>query len=1054
MLRVCRRLCSLSASAGRCYHSAAPLLHRSANISRVATIPFPGNISLLATGDPPISPRSLYMRAYSDGRRRRPPSKASSRSSNDAEGGDDDAGELPSAQAPLESTGIVKATVPAVYPEILSIPITGRPIFPGFYKTVTVKDPHVAEALAKALKRGQPYVGLFLSRTAKEQDAAEGEVPASEADVDPARSPREDGQVIVDSSETGAPPAAPSNDTIKDLCEIHNVGVFAQIINVIPLPNKGLTAIVFPHRRIRATKVLQAPNTAAKSSVTEGADPTESHAQASATILRTENAADEQYNRKDDVIRATSQEIFSMLSDVAKLNPFFREHITHHNVSASVFEDPAKLADFVAVLCSSDGIELQEILEEARIEERLQKALVLLKKELVSAKLQDTISKEIERKISTRQREFLLHEQLRAIKKELGLSSDPKTKVIEAFKERADSLVLPPPVKAIFDQELEKFSMLESSSSEYNVCRNYLEWLTQIPWGRHSKEDASIAKAEEILNADHFGMKDVKERILEFMAVQKLQRASTPGKIICLAGPPGVGKTSIGKSIARALGREYYRFSVGGLADASEIKGHRRTYLGSMPGKIIQALKRVQTMDPLILIDEVDKMGKGSQGDPAAALLEVLDPEQNSSFMDYYLDVPVDLSKVLFVCTANVKNTIPPALIDRMEVIDLTGYVSEEKMEIAKRYLMPISQRECGFGPDEGIQMTDDALEMLIGQYCRESGVRNLKNHIDKIYRKAALRIARAIPGAEDAILGEKDATSSSKDVIDPSSDSTSSNGASCKTHAIEKEAVVSVEKDANDSKASGSMHDRPTPRKPIIVNGENLSSFVGGPKFTSDRIYTSSSGGNVLPVGVSTALAYTSMGGSILYIETILDRHISRQAKRNGTNASPSAEESEAPNAKGHYPNLIVTGNLGDTIKESSKIAYSYAKAFVAKHFPDSTFFDHASIHLHLPEGATPKDGPSAGCAMATALISQALDRPISSEIAMTGELTLVGRVLQIGGVKEKAMAAKREGISTLIFPEACRNDWEELESYVRSGLTVHFVKSYDEIASLLSLI
>lgn len=478
-----------------------------------------------------------------------------------------------------------------------------------------------------------------------------------------------------------------------------------------------------------------------------------------------------------------------------------------------------------------------------------------------------------------------------------------------------------------------------------------------------------IEAASSILNEEHYGLEDVKERILEFIAIAKM-KGSVSGKILCLVGPPGVGKTSIGKSIARALGREYFRFSVGGLVDVAEIKGHRRTYVGAMPGKVVQALKKVQTENPLILVDEIDKIGRGHQGDPSSALLELLDPEQNASFLDHYLDLPLDLSKVLFMCTANQTDTIPPPLLDRMEVINLSGYVAQEKIEIAKKYLIPQARSFAGISETQ-VEIKDSALEVLIRQYCRESGVRSLKKKIEKIFRKAALKLVRLGSGPE----GQK------------------------------------------------------TPNSPAItVQESNLSEFVGNAIFTSDRLYDTP----LLPKGVCTGMAWTSMGGTILYIETILERSLASKSDKNTAG-------------------LIKTGQLSDVMKESSSIAYSYAKAFVAENFPTNSFFDTASLHLHVPDGATPKDGPSAGCTMTSSLLSQALNVPIPSDIAMTGEITLMGKILRIGGVKEKTIAAKRSGIKKLILPKSNEADWNELPQYIRDGLEVHFVDNYAQIAEIL---
>ena len=469
-----------------------------------------------------------------------------------------------------------------------------------------------------------------------------------------------------------------------------------------------------------------------------------------------------------------------------------------------------------------------------------------------------------------------------------------------------------------------------------------------------SEENFDLKRAKEILDEDHYGLTDIKERILEFIAVSQLN-GSVQGKILCFTGPPGVGKTSVAKSIARALQREYYRFSVGGMTDVAEIKGHRRTYIGAMPGKVIQCLKKVKTENPLVLIDEIDKLGRGVQGDPASALLELLDPEQNSGFLDHYLDVPVDLSKVLFICTANVVDTIPGPLRDRMEIIPVSGYVEDEKKAIAQSYLIPMARESSGI-KDQNIEITDDALSNLIKSYCRESGVRNLQKHIEKIYRKGAFKI----------------------------------------------------------------VHDN---LSEIIVDTSDLHGYVGNPVFNTERIY------DVTPPGVVMGLAWTAMGGSTLYIETSLTEAINKE------------------NEEKNSPSLELTGQLGDVMKESAKISYTFSKGFLGKLYPENKFFQQAAMHLHVPEGATPKDGPSAGCTIITALISLALNSAVRQNIAMTGEVSLTGKVLPVGGIKEKTIAAKRSNVECVILPEGNRKDFDELQDFIKEGLEVHFVSDYKDV-------
>lgn len=571
-------------------------------------------------------------------------------------------------------------------------------------------------------------------------------------------------------------------------------------------------------------------------------------------------------------------------------------------------------------------------------------------------------------------------------------------------------------------------AILEPVGTEFNITRNYLDWLTQVPWGKTSRDQFEYEASARILNEDHYGLDDVKDRILEFIAVGKL-RGTVQGKIICLVGPPGVGKTSIGKSIARAIGRRYFRFSVGGLADVAEIKGHRRTYVGAMPGKLVQALKSTGASNPLILIDEVDKIGRsGHNGDPSSALLELLDPEQNNSFMDHYLDVPLDLSQVLFVCTANVTDTIPAPLLDRMEVIQLSGYIAQEKMEIARQYLIPTARKDCGLA-EWHVQLEPQVIEHLIRYYCRESGVRNLKKHIEKIFRKAALQLVKSnkLPQSSSHAQPVVKASNDPKETSEshkPFSLTSSDNVATSQPTAVD---AVDAAADATAATAATVEQHEPL----ITVTSKSLSDYVGSPIFTSDRLY------DVTPPGVVMGLAWTSMGGTVLYIETLLEKQI-----------KSATRDHESGHSGRPKPGLIRTGQLGKVMEESSTIAYSVAKSFITGlNVPESDFFDTAAIHLHVPEGATPKDGPSAGITMAASLLSLALNKPVRPALAMTGELSLTGKVLRIGGLKEKAIAAKRAGVTHILFPRSNEADWKILPSHITEGLEPHLIDSFEEV-------
>lgn len=644
-------------------------------------------------------------------------------------------------------------------------------------------------------------------------------------------------------------------------------------------------------------------------------------------------------------LKAYSIAIIATLKELVQINPLYSEEIKLF-LNRSSMDDPGRLADFAANLTSADGLELQRILETFDVRKRIDMVLVLLKKELEVSRLQSKISKSIEEKVSAQQREFFLREQLKAIKKELGLEKEGKDTELEKYEKRLKKLKLNPEAQKAVDDEMEKLSLIEPHSPEYTVSRNYLDWLTSVPWGVYSRDSYNLPRARRILDRDHYGLKDVKERILEFIAVGKM-KGDISGSILCLVGPPGVGKTSVGHSIAAALNRRFFRFSLGGMRDEAEIKGHRRTYIGAMPGKFIQALKTAGTANPVLMLDEIDKIGASFQGDPASALLEVLDPEQNFSFRDHYLDVPFDLSNVMFIATANQLDTIPRPLLDRMEVIFLSGYILEEKLEIARRYLIPKALKNHGLKHSQ-VAIHKAALVKIIDGYAREAGVRNLENQIKKIMRRAAMAFAE--------------------------------NGQT----------------------------------ERIVIGPKEVETFLEKPVFTAEEIFEGTP-------GVVTGLAWTSMGGATLQIEAT---------------AMPSQ-------AKGFKQ----TGQLGNVMVESSEIAYSYVMAHLKDYGAAEDFFDKHFVHLHVPAGATPKDGPSAGVTMTTALLSMILGKSVAKKLGMTGELTLTGHVLPIGGVKEKIIASRRAGLKTLIFPEDNRKDFEELPDYLKEGLTVHFAATYPEV-------
>ncbi|KAK5111686.1 ATP-dependent Lon protease pim1 [Meristemomyces frigidus] len=925
----------------------------------------------------------------------------------------------------LPGRELVKPSVPDVYPQVMAIPIAQRPLFPGFYKAITIRDPNVIAAVQELLKRGQSYVGAFLL---KDQDS--------------------------------------SQDVINDPSEVYDVGTFCQVTGAFPAghgEDRALQAVLYPHRRIKLSELIP-PNRgppappapeqagAAEKVVDVAPVPSEEHGEKPETeeqkggviasfeeqnkekegdqqkalelnsptaflrswpvsLVNVENLADEPFDRNAPTIRALISEIVNTCKDIGNVNHLFRDHVSAFAMSqtaANIADEPAKLADFAAAVSGGEMEEAQGVLASLNIEQRLSKALEVIKKEHMNAQLSSKISKDVESKIQKRQREYWLMEQMKGIRRELGLESDGKDKLVEKFKEKANKLAMPDAVRKVFDEEINKLAHLEPAASEFNVTRNYLDWLTQIPWGQRSAENFGIKHAREVLDEDHYGLKDVKDRILEFIAVGKL-RGTVEGKILCMVGPPGVGKTSIGKSIARALNRQYYRFSVGGLTDVAEIKGHRRTYVGALPGRIIQALKKCQTENPLVLIDEVDKIGRGHQGDPSSALLELLDPEQNSSFLDHYMDVPVDLSKVLFVCTANMLDTIPRPLLDRMEVIQLSGYVADEKMAIAEKYLAPQAKETSGL-KEVDVVLDKEAISELINKYARESGVRNLKKQIEKVYRKSALKIIQDL--GEEAFSEEKALTPEGKEAQEAAEKDQSDPKDTPADEQMEKERT---ETPRVGLKVPDSVH--------VKIDASNLKDYVGPPVFTADRLY------DITPPGVAMGLAWTQMGGAALYVESILENALTYASR----------------------PGLERTGNLKAVMKESTQIAYSFAKGLVARRFPGNRFFEKAKVHLHCPEGAVQKDGPSAGITMATSLLSLALDREIDPTIAMTGELTVTGKVLRIGGLREKTVAARRAGARMVIFPRDNVSDWIELPENIKQGIEGKPVDWYHDVFDLV---
>ena len=649
----------------------------------------------------------------------------------------------------------------------------------------------------------------------------------------------------------------------------------------------------------------------------------------------------------DDESKAYSIGILDAIKELIRLNPLFSEDLKQY-LGRFSFNESGLLADFAASITSAESDKLYEVLETIDVNSRMHLSLTLLRKELEIARLHNEISAEVNDKISQHQRDFFLKEQLKIIQKELGISKDDRTSDVEMFEARLEGKTLTPAVNEKIQEELNKLSILETGSPEYGVTRNYLDWATSLPWGVYSEDNLDIVLARDVLESHHAGLGDIKDRIVEFLALGA-HRGEMGGSILLLVGPPGVGKTSIGKSVAESLNRKFYRFSLGGMRDEAEIKGHRRTYIGALPGKFVQALKDVEVENPVIMLDEIDKIGHSFQGDPASALLEALDPEQNSEFLDHYLDMRIDLSKALFICTANQLDSIPSPLLDRMDVIRLSGYIGDEKLAIAKQHLWPKLLKKNKLLKKQ-LNITDAALRHIIEHYAREAGVRGLDKLLQKVLRKSVVTL----------MTGEKD-------------------------------------------------H--------INVGIKDVEMLLGMPYFRPEK--------TLQGVGVVTGLAWTSMGGATLPIEANKVHELTRGLK--------------------------LTGKLGDVMKESAEIAYSYVFSHTKSYQKSPEFFDKSLIHLHVPEGATPKDGPSAGVTMATALMSLARNEPIRRGLAMTGELTLTGQVLAVGGIREKLIAAKRSKISEIILPEPNRRDFEELPNSVKEGMTVHFAERFLDVEKIV---
>ncbi len=837
------------------------------------------------------------------------------------------------------------------YPEqVVIIPIMNSPIFPGMIAPIILTEEKYTPQLDQQLMKSGHVALNLVKFKEKERGKAKNNPVAAESSSSGSTS----------GSNSSEEDNTPHEIKAKD---IYRVGVLCKVVKKLKLPDGSVNILVHGIRRYRASAIIQE-------------DP----------FLVAQIEVFEDIVQADEELDAYTRSIINQVKRLSEINPYFNEEMKLAMLNSP---SPGALADLVAFAISLDIPEAQDFLETLMVKKRFAKLLVYLKREKDVADLQKKISDEVNDKVNKYQREYFLREQLKVIRHELGMEEDDKTRDLRKIKEGMEKAGLPEDILKEAKEELNRLESIPDSSPEYNVVRSYLYWILDLPWNKSSTENIDIKAAEKILAHDHYGLAKPKQRILEFLAVRKL-RPQYDGTILCFAGPPGVGKTSLGKSIAQALGRKFYRFSLGGMRDEAEIKGHRRTYIGAMPGRILQTLKRVGVNNPVIMLDEIDKLGQSFQGDPASALLEVLDPEQNVQFIDNYLDLPFDLSKILFIATANYMGDIPAPLLDRMEVIELSGYSLEEKISIAQAFLIPKQLNKHGLSKKE-FSLRVPVIKKIISDYARAPGVRQLEQCIAKLCRHAAL----------------------------------------LKVQKAKKNFIF-------------------TPKE------DELETLLGSATFMTELAQKK------LPPGVVTGLAWTAYGGEILFIETI-----------------PLKGKS----------GFKLTGQLGDVMNESANLAYSHvkkllqeayeaeqaqqakakpalkAKAKALENGGDANKEDGAEnrsaeeahdflslheIHLHLPAGATPKDGPSAGITMATALYSLATQRSVKTNLAMTGELSLIGRVMPVGGIKEKVLAAKRAGIKEIIMPASNKKDLKEVPAQHLKGLKFYFVEKFAEVLAI----
>lgn len=841
------------------------------------------------------------------------------------------------------------------YPPLLAIAMKDKPPLPGRPFSINISDAAVKKTIVEICDRREPHFVLFHMKD----------------------------------------PEEPDTDIIHNGKSVYDIGVHCYVQRYYE-DGPYLRILGYPMERCKLEKLTVPLEEADISEELEEDIPTAYLKTFGVSYAKVSHCKDEPYDVTSTEFKALIEDVKTLLAKMARLIPNKKDTVRD---ASNLLASPHKLADFIGSTTSATPGKIQELLEEFNIEVRLQKALELFKNELEAYTIAEKTMKELTSRADEAQTKQIVKEYIKGLQRNAGLV-EPENSKTHKFDERLKHLKLTEEAMEAYTTEKAKMESQNEHSSELAVSERYLDWLTSIPWGVYSKDRFNIKLARETLDRDHYGLKEVKERILEFISMGKVS-GKVDGKILCLAGPPGTGKTSIAKSIAESLDRRYVRIAMGGIQDVHEVKGHRRTYIGSIPGRIIAALKLAKTSNPLMLIDEIDKLDLSRSGGAASAFLEILDPEQNNAFVDNYIDVKVDLSKVLFVCTANYLGNIPGPLRDRMEVIDVSGYTNNEKLEIARKHLIPQAAKKAALDETHVIIPTE-TITRLIEKYCRESGLRNVKKLITRIFSKASLKIVEQLEEREPttkAVAAESKPVAAASETAD---NTTSENS--------------SVDEDDVKAKPMEIPEDIKLEITPAV-----LKDYVGPEIYTKARVY------DVPPPGVATGLSYSTSGnGDALYIESILTHAIG--------------------SGSGHA-GMHVTGHLKDVMKESASIAYSFAKLFMVKNYPENRFFEAADIHVHCPDGAIPKDGPSAGISFTSSLVSLALNEPLPPTIAMTGEITLTGKVLPVGGLREKILGAKRYGCDTVIFPKDIENELEEIPDEVKSGVKFIPVLWYSDV-------